>query len=222
MKKVLVLAAGLSLFATTVFAAPGAVTGTAHDLSALASNTGGQICVFCHTPHYASTAAPLWNRGNVDVTAEAGYFAYTSSTFNADDVVGGVDYTVPDIGLCMTCHDGVMTDTLNNLFATANVAPVETVAGDLTIAVGSPALLGYDFRNDHPVGVLYNNALVTADNGGLVIETDAAVVARLRGGYVVCSSCHDVHKEGTIAGGDYPFLKGSTIGSALCKECHIK
>ena len=71
MKKVIVLAAAIALFATPAFAL---ISGTAHDLSSAnnASSSITEICVFCHTPHGADTTvtdAPLWNRGTVNASA---------------------------------------------------------------------------------------------------------------------------------------------------------
>jgi len=41
----------------------------------------GEICVFCHTPHGASPAVPLWNH---DLSALT-YTAYDSPTMDATD-----------------------------------------------------------------------------------------------------------------------------------------
>ena len=61
------------------------VSQTVHNLSATGTGsvttTGGQteVCVFCHTPHGATTfpGAPLWNRSVNDT-----YTPYTSSSRN--------------------------------------------------------------------------------------------------------------------------------------------
>lgn len=216
MKKVLVLAAAMALFAAPVLAASGTITNSKHDLSALADNLQGQLCVFCHTPHGGSADAPLWNRGVKDMTI---YNAYTSTTKNAT-----IDLTVGDAKLCMTCHDGGMTDNLTNYLG-SSTAPTETAPGDLSFS-GIAAIGADDLTNDHPVGFTYNAALATAD-GELNDPTTAAVDALLFGTAVGskdmwCSSCHDVHKPGVLANNDVPFLRQSNAGSNLCLTCHNK
>ena len=82
MKKVLVLVAALMLVASGAMAA--SIVNSSHDLSALASNVDGELCVFCHTPHGGGTQAPLWNRGaGVDITADLAFEAYASNTLDA-------------------------------------------------------------------------------------------------------------------------------------------
>ena len=64
----------------TSYAAAG-ITGTKHDFKGEAWNTGGQICIACHTPHNAKTTQliPLWNH-----TATTTVFGlYTSNTLQA-------------------------------------------------------------------------------------------------------------------------------------------
>lgn len=211
MKKVLALAALLVLFAAPAMAE--SILGSKHDLSGASGLLQEQLCVFCHTPHAGSATAPLWNRGSADLSAAT---EYTSDSLDAI-----IDMTVGDAKLCMTCHDGVMTDNLTN-YMSASFSPADVV----DIPGTSSALLGNDFSNDHPVGFTYNAALVTADGGGLNAE---ASVERLlfnvtagSDGEVWCSSCHDVHSPGTAATYDSPFLRTSNQGSALCLVCHFK
>src|SRR5262245_61255919 len=58
-----------------------------------------QVCIFCHTPHNASPAAPLWNRAN----PESHYRIYSSSTTQAR-----VDQPGGPSKLCLSCHDGTI------------------------------------------------------------------------------------------------------------------
>ena len=60
----------------------GGIDGTKHDLAGKATGDNGEICVYCHTPHNASTdlATVLWNKGASAVTD---YGTYTSSTMNS-------------------------------------------------------------------------------------------------------------------------------------------
>ncbi|MBT1072493.1 cytochrome C [Pelotalea chapellei] len=65
-----------------------------------------QVCVFCHTPHNAKPAVPLWNKFIPGDYNNAGYFKmYTSSrtltpTARAATAPGAVSL------LCLSCHDG--------------------------------------------------------------------------------------------------------------------
>jgi hypothetical protein len=213
MKKVLVLAALAALVSTSAFAATGTISNSKHDLSKYASNTQQQLCVWCHTPHGGGTQAPLWNRGTATAVA-----VYTSSTLNATPV-----FATGDAQLCLTCHDGNMSDSLTNLGGAAT-API-FAAGTYTSAFTSVANLG-TLTNDHPVGFTYDATLVTAD-GALVA---AATVQGYTGANQIlfgtnevwCSSCHDVHAPGLAANFDVPFLRFANNGSALCLKCHAK
>ena len=79
MKKVLLILAAVILVAGAATAA--SIVGSSHDLSGPASGGGLgsiQICVYCHTPHGAIPAVPLWNH-----TLSSGTFtAYTSATMD--------------------------------------------------------------------------------------------------------------------------------------------
>ncbi len=103
----------------TVGAVAGGIVWSRHNLSSYGGffkaadpNVGSsgaiwttEICVFCHTPHFSSSDAPLWNRGN-----SATYTAY-GTTF-----AGTVISSVSSASLvCLSCHDGVTAfDTMIN------------------------------------------------------------------------------------------------------------
>lgn len=195
-RMLVVVALGLVLPAA---AAAQTISGTSHDLSARGWGSS-ELCVFCHTPHNATTAvtaAPLWNHG---VTAVTSYGTYTSATLNATVGQPG------DISkLCLSCHDGtVAIDTYG------------TRTGTNFMTGG--ALVGTNLSNDHPVGFTYDATLATAD-GGLKDPTTPATIApaRLFAGKMECASCHNAHSD------QYgKFLRGSNSGSALCLACHSK
>ncbi|WP_210395521.1 cytochrome c3 family protein [Motiliproteus sediminis] len=94
------------------------IRSTKHNLS----NSGGQdvrsrtesnggteeVCVFCHTPHGASTSPgqPLWNRSD---SAETNYDVYESSSLNAGSgAVPGITQPTEQSKLCLSCHDGTL------------------------------------------------------------------------------------------------------------------
>src|SRR5918911_4099625 len=97
-----------------------------HDFSAGSAirNTdasiNGQTCVFCHTPHEGTLAAPLWNRSSSTAT----YQVYASSTMDAA-APSSAQIQSAVSGACMSCHDGsIAIDVLANLSGVAHAASV--------------------------------------------------------------------------------------------------
>lgn len=205
MRKTLVWIGLLLLLAAAPASAQ--VSGTAHDLSAAEGN--GQICIFCHTPHNAVPAVPLWNHTLSTNT----FTAYDSPTMNAldnNDWTGG-DGNVS--ALCMSCHDGSV-----GLGSLINEGPGGTPSNSGTLMTGT-ANLGTDLSNDHPVAFTYSPAVQTAD-GELTDPTTLTGPVHLFGpgaDQLECASCHDPHNDTNP-----PFLVMSNNGSALCLTCHNK
>jgi predicted CXXCH cytochrome family protein len=179
------------------------IRGTSHDFSSQPWS-GGEICVVCHTPHFADTSvtdAPLWNH---EVTA-ASYSLYSSPTLDAAP-------SQPDGSskLCLGCHDGtVAVDSFGGMPGTRFVFPA--------------SLIGTDLTDDHPISIIYDTALATADGElfdpqsapsglGGTIDDDLLLAGKIQ-----CSSCHDVHGAGFDK-----FLIKSNAASALCLTCHDK
>ena len=198
--------AGLFLVGT----ASAQITGSAHDFSAAgAFNSGGEICIACHTTHNTQTAvaadAPLWNHTlttNGTFTEYVGFdmqsgFA-TAQTVNAASL------------LCLSCHDGTValdsygtnTPTAGNMTGAANVTK--------------------DLTNDHPISILYADAVTGGGMNAAATTTELGgtiTADYLIGGNVECSSCHNVHNDlGTAA----KLLKVDNAGSVLCLDCHAK
>jgi len=178
-----------------------------------------EICVFCHTPHNANTAAngPLWNR----TTDDTGFQMY--GTTQAGNFIGG---TVSNITvLCFSCHDG--TSALNVMYNYPGAATSLAASGDGANLGSSYARLDKDLRNDHPVGIIYQAGSVTGLNaigtnvaGQPAIKVTGATAGAITGdaaSTVECSSCHDPHD-----GSNASFLRASNAQSALCLVCHIK
>ncbi len=214
MKRLAIILFSMLLLAGAVGAG---ITNTPHDLSSL--NTGNayhstnqdQICIFCHTPHFASTAQkPLWNRTDPTNT----YETYWSPTVNAYTQVNTPD--VSGVSLqCLSCHDGVVA--LNSLLYTGSVGtPTMTfnqLTGTANLNDGANGL-----TNDHPVSFDYGDA--AAADAELVAEGSLPSWA-LIDGKVQCSSCHDVHNYGGTAAMQ-PFMNDTKTGSAICLQCHEK
>jgi len=193
------------------------VGGTQHDLTGLVGDTAERVCAYCHTPHMAAAATsqyPLWNR---NLSGNAVYGVYGSSTLNASDIadIGAASIgTATTTHLCMSCHDG--TIALGSLYNPPNSGNVTTI-GVIGNIGGTNADMGTSLSDDHPVNFTYNTALATAD-GELADPTVNPVLALLDGnGKVQCSSCHDPHDASNAN-----FLVIDNTGSTLCSTCHEK
>ena len=182
MRRVVLRIAAL-LFAGTVLTALAGRTSdirnTPHNLSA--SGTGAvkavsetQVCVFCHTPHAATTGvAPLWNRKLSDQT----YTVYTSSSLDANAIQGSLDQPGGSSKLCLSCHDGTIAiGNVNVLNGQGSSTTPGTVGINMTgtgpggvmppgagTTTGFTRSVGADLTNDHPVSLTYTEALATRD-----------------------------------------------------------
>ena len=199
-----------------------------------------EVCVFCHTPHGASSDAQtntlLWNR----VSSPPGtytYTPYTSSTITGPDTANGGKPTVVSM-MCMSCHDGVTSIAVNTLlnapgqgnpqisldqFSTLpNTAGYQGAIGTVfqgqvgfgwgpNIGNAIPGGGTIDLSNDHPISFEMPAA-----------RPDLQDPASLRlfgasGRRIECATCHRVHNPSIE-----PFLAMSNAQSLLCRQCHIK
>ncbi len=215
---------GLSLALAGLSAGAGSIAGSKHDFSAV-TGTNGQICIACHAPHNtAAGLTALWNHALSAATYTMYNSAFSSTMNGTVDAQPGATSK-----LCLSCHDG-----------TVAVNSFGGVTG--TVAIAAASNLGTSLTNDHPISVVYDAALVTAD-GALFPITNAANVGtggtKSRTGTissnllfntkVECASCHDVHNTftvpvatsgtGTVSN---KLVKISMVGSALCITCHDK
>ncbi|MEE8412567.1 MAG: cytochrome c3 family protein [Acidobacteriota bacterium] len=213
-KKVLLMTTILGLMPI----AQAQVASTKHDLTTLTGDAADRVCAYCHTPHMAVGAAsqdPLWNH---NLSANASYGVYGSSTLDASDI-GDIGVatagTATTTHLCMSCHDG--TIALGALYNPPNSGSVTTI-GVIGNIGSTNADMGTSLADDHPVNFTYNTALSLADGELEDPTANATVAALLDGaGKVQCSSCHDPHDD-TFA----PFLVIDNAASGLCSTCHQK
>jgi len=146
------------------------IVDTKHNLGSQQTGTGankfsgtGEICVFCHTPHGADTAAkiPLWNRKASTTT----YQTYNSlGTLSLDGGTAAVGSTSV---ACLSCHDGVqaMNTVINapgsglsgdtawndtSKWNTGGRNDLGKMTGLAAVATDSDSL-----KNDHPIGIQY-------------------------------------------------------------------
>lgn len=208
------------------------VKDTVHNLSS--TGTGDvktneaetEVCVFCHTPHGATTfpGAPLWNR-----TVNDTYTAYTSSSLDAETIMGGsLDSPAGSSKLCLSCHDGTLALGTVNVFAgqtnytfSMNSTTMPDDAGSLT---GFTRNLGTNLTNDHPISLTYDNALAVADGELFSPAAGAGAHIDLRSpgvkplvpleptgaggaGQIQCATCHDPHIHDPTASTSIKFLR---------------
>jgi predicted CXXCH cytochrome family protein len=222
----MVLAIALLVGAGAALAA--SIVNSKHDLNpdstgATIKATGTQqnkeICIWCHTPHFASaTTPPLWNKA-VQATAYTAYGTTVAGT------VPGAPAGVSKA--CLSCHDGV--NGINNLINQAgtggvtagnNVAFGNTAAGTAVVMTGN-ALIGTSLANDHPISLVYTEttkASLKLKSTGLTGWIGVTTInGLLVSGNMECSSCHAVHDPVNTL-----FLRVANTSSALCLGCHAK
>ncbi len=201
------VAAVLLCAAGVMVAAQGgsSVMDTRHNLSASGPGpitvAGTQeVCGFCHTPHAAAPAGPLWNRNDPGTY----YQTYTSTTLEA-----AVGQPTGSSRLCLSCHDG--TVALTQTHNAQNAPP-----GTIFISAGDAGYIGTELTDDHPISFDYDSSLVMQNPE---LRDPAALPPELpldANGQLQCTTCHDPHhdKHGK-------FLRMSTMESQLCTTCHL-
>jgi len=236
------------------------IVGSKHDFST--SNAGGptpfagvyqtvdgfgfgvnmdEVCVFCHTPHGASTDSAhgtntlLWNRTASPPSGFTGYNMYSSATFS-------VTATAPTgiSMMCMSCHDGVTSIAANVggvggtpvLINAPGSGNPDVILNDLSndyVAIGDSyngGLLGWganlgnktridsgqiDLSNDHPISFNY-----PVPSSVLVEPTNPKIKLFGASKRLECATCHTVH-DPTNA----PFLAIPNTNSDMCRNCHL-
>jgi len=215
------------------------VAATKHNLSVsgpgtVTALTESQVCVFCHTPHGATSApgAPLWNRQLSTQT----YVPYSSSSLDAETIAGQLQQPGGSSKLCLSCHDGSMAiGTVNVAGGQQNVtiemagvgAGGEMPAG-AGLDTGFTRNLGTDLTNDHPISLTYDTTLVNLDGELRDPAVAPEVGLRSRGvrpqfpleatgpaneQQLQCVSCHDPHIAD--AGAPQKFLRGNRLQLGL-------
>ena len=183
------------------------IIGTKHNLSSTgpgAYRASGEtrICIFCHTPHNATAASPLWNKELEPVT----YQVYASPTLKVAQKLGAVPQPAGPTKLCLSCHDGTIA-----LGAVLNPAGGIAMSGAGSLATGSLTNLGLDLRGHHPVSFRYQDALPNAN----LASAPPPSLTYGATDEVHCTTCHDPHDDRYGR-----FLARDNRSSALCTTCH--
>jgi len=226
------------------------ITGSAHDFTdgfkgkgtggaagtavSEAWNGRGEICRVCHAPHDHGRAGQrytnglMWNHSVSSATYTMYNNAYSSS-------ITGTQSAQPDgtAKLCLACHDGsVGIDTFDK-YAGGVILFDGTATGYDAGFKMTPFSDGanLDLRGTHPISIAFP-AGETGDgknftNPAVATWTDGSTVAStLDSGKVQCSTCHDVHNQGVVAG-SHLLRQAQTVAqggvaSGLCLTCHVK
>jgi predicted CXXCH cytochrome family protein len=160
-----------------------------------------EICIFCHAPHNASPAAPLWNQVQSGIT----YTPYSSSTMAASPSA-----PTGSAKLCLSCHDGTVA-----IGATLSRGSIAMTGVDANGHMTGTAALGSNLSDDHPISFVpvTGTQIVNPPPGDPVKLDDH--------GMLQCRSCHDPHQQDVdpVTG---KFLVKVNAASTLCLTCHQK
>lgn len=224
------LAAFLLLLAAMALPSEAVVRGTKHDLSTTFDPYSDQVCVFCHTPHFANTTVagwPLWNRF-VDLSKV--FTVYASATMNTSPAQPSTGNSV----LCLGCHDGTAGSAVVNGYLGSDKHDLVNAPGpggmpDTTSypecrrchgeMYGDPPAFwqGTNLADDHPIAMTYPTPAQDAAFRTPPDPSRGWTQVPLYNGRVECSTCHSVHDATNV-----PFLRIPNSGSALCLTCHTK
>ncbi|BCS53270.1 cytochrome c3 family protein [Geobacter sp. SVR] len=180
--------------------------GGAHDIK---SATETRICVFCHTPHHATSVTPLWSR---EVSSLTVYVPYKSPTIKANP-----QQPMGTSRLCLSCHDG--TIALGHLARDYVLDPGLRAFRDMP-QESDPRKnpnLGTDLSDDHPISFGYSYGINQELNDPLTLQSRGIKLEQ--GQYVECTSCHEPHNNQY---GNFLVRDVSVQHDALCTECHNK
>jgi predicted CXXCH cytochrome family protein len=195
---------------------------SSHDITYLGAGMGfynqdqyQRVCIFCHTPHNAmdigqtgGIPAPLWNHQLTSLISPVPYQWKDQTNTN----INIIDPLLGPTSLCLGCHDGMTAVDAHGGIGQNNNGN----------HVMSGAKVIIDFTDMHPVGFLFDDALIVGSNlkAGLspstfFLNTKVTIGSRLYFGFFTCATCHDVH-NGKVQN----FLVGGISATDLCLSCH--
>lgn len=196
------------------------VVGTLHNLSVsgpgeIRSLDETEVCKFCHVPHNAEAAQPLWGH------------ALSRVQYRMPQTRTGQETLLlqPDGSsrLCLSCHDG--TVALGEIVTEAR--PIRMTGGD-RLGPQRRGFLGTDLSGSHPISFIYGEAQTLS---GGAEETDMGLKplgtvradgeVRLDGeGKMQCTTCHDAHADAYYQPGLVPRFWVKPSLEEVCLVCH--
>jgi hypothetical protein len=196
------------------------VIGTVHNLSVsgpgeIRSLVEPEVCKFCHIPHNANAATPLWGH------------ALSQAQYEVPDIrVGGVRGPAPQPDgasrLCLSCHDG--TVALGDITSEPRTIPM--VGGD-RLRPGQRGYIGTDLSGSHPVSfVVPDGAAIVEESGSdMTLRPLSAIradgdVALDGAGKMQCTTCHDPHSDRYYQAGRVPRFWVKPTLEEVCLTCH--
>lgn len=201
-----------------------------------------KICKYCHTPHDASPAIPLWGHD----LPTASFKKYSSTTLIIDDplVVDTSQYRTLGLSgttkLCLSCHDGLTALSAIKGKGRGQAMTVDDLGGQSSGYDNAGVI---DISNKHPVSFLYDDTVVPLLNN--VSKKGAGIYAlpdvtdnstldnpRVKAKWlqeskrVECNICHDPHNNYATNDRDQlPFWVSGAYNAysshdAVCATCH--
>lgn len=200
---------------------------TIHDTSGVED----RICVFCHTPHSASSDGPLWNRNDpIGPNGDGTFPLYGRLDEIVIDDIPEAEYNVANYPngasrLCLSCHDGVTAigEVINPGTGSLPLGGLGSIVDENP---GSNAVI--DLSTSHPISFVYDSTVQNAINNapgksGYVINDTSVLDSSSR---MQCTACHDPHldtREGTYTlpmWRNYVGVDDNTDYEDTCNKCH--
>ncbi|MCP4900632.1 MAG: hypothetical protein GY906_27020 [bacterium] len=212
----------LTLSSLSTFAQQGSVVDTVHNLSisgpgAIRSTSEDEVCKFCHIPHTAVVATPLWGHALSNVQR------YEVAAVRTDED-RAVYAPQPDGSsrLCLSCHDGTVA-----LGDVAGEREPIRMAGSQMLVRGRGGYIGTDLSGSHPISFVVPESDISGPGGDRDIGTrplsaikDDFFVKLDEDGKMQCTSCHDPHRDENFRPGKVPHFWVKSTVEEVCLTCH--
>ncbi len=196
------------------------VAATLHNLSIsgpgkIKSLTETEVCKFCHIPHNAVVARPLWGHALPQTTqyrtAEARRGTGVAEPFPQPDGASR---------LCLSCHDG--TVALGDVAGEPGPIPM---AGSQRLQPGDTGYLGTDLSGGHPVSFVVQDPVPLAPEQDMGVKPLATIrsdpdVKLDKKGEMQCTTCHDPHSDRYYQPGKTPHFWVKSTVKEVCLTCH--
>lgn len=200
--------------------ARGGVASTVHNLSVsgpgdVRAQGETEVCKFCHIPHTAVVAQPLWGHVLSDVR---GY--QTPKVRRGGGRVLNTPQPDGASRLCLSCHDG--TVALGEIGSSRRRVPM---AGPQRLGQGRPGYLGTDLSGAHPVSIPMPDTVDFDDTADMGVRPASAIVVdpsvHLDNNKLMqCTTCHDPHSDSNYQSGRTPHFWVRPTVTEVCLACH--